>query len=248
MLSLARTRRLLFLSILAVTAAGLGLMVLVELTDWDRLEAVTLNERQVSDWESRFSLDPEGSLFEQPLSDLATGLLEDTAIARVDFEYSLPGTLRIKTNRFTLSCFILDRATGRLHGLNRQGRLIPLAASQNDWEHPVLTGVRAGRLFKLCDDIRVGLIVEQLERLADDNPDLYRLIEEIDFSSEAYVMVSISGLPYRLKANADVFYDQLTGFIRFVEKYQSCVDDASEYDLRFDNMIIKSSRRNQHGR
>lgn len=247
-LSLLRTRRLLFLSLLGIIAAGLGLMVLLELTEWNRLEAVTLNGQPVEDWASRFGLDPEASLFDQPLEQVAAGLLDDTAIARVDMVFTLPGQLDIRTNRFTPACFVLDRVSGRLLGLNPQGRVVPLASSGADFEHPVLTSVTAGRLFELCDDARVPTVVAQLEKLADDNPDLYRMIDEINFGSKEFVTISVSGLPYRLKANAVNLYDQLSGFIRFAESYQTSVNDAKEYDLRFDNMIVKTAPRGTNGR
>lgn len=247
-LTLARTRRLLFIFLLAFMAAGLGLMVLVELTDWHRLEAVTLDEQPIDGWGARFGLAPDKSLFEQPLAEVVAGLLDDTGIARVDIEYSLPHTLHIRTNRFAPVCFVLDSQTGRMHGLNRQGRFLPVAPMYRDWEHPILTGVRAGRLFELCDDARVGLAVEQLERLADDNLALYRLIDEIDFASDAFVTVTVSGLPYQLKGSPDALCEQLTGFIRFLEKYQPNVDDADEFDLRFENMIIKTAESRPNGK
>ena len=173
---------------------------------------------------------------------------DDTAIARVDIEFSLPGRLDIQTNRFTPACFVLDKVSGRLLGLNPQGRVVPLASTKGDFEHPVLTRVAAGRLFERCDDVRVATVVTQLERLADDNPDLYRLIDEIDFGSPEFVTIAVSGLPYRLKANAVKLHDQLSGFIRFAESYQASIENAREYDLRFDNMIIKTAPRGTNGR
>ena len=232
----------LLLSILALV--GFAVVAALELTSWHGLEAVTLDDEPISDWETRFGLSASKSVLKQPLPEVAARLLEDTATVRVDIDYSLPATLHIKTNRFTPICFVLDEGTGRLHGLNHQARVVPLPPSQRDWEHPVLTGIKAGGLFRRCPDVRISLIIPQLNELADDNISLYRLIDEIDFTSQAFVSVTISGLPYRLKANAHSFFEQVTGFVQFIEKYQPDIDATKMFDLRFAAMIVRVTERN----
>lgn len=223
----------------AVALIGLGSIIVLEFTDWHQLEAVTLNDEAVEDWETTLGLKPGESVLKQPLAEVAERLLEDTGTVKVDIDYSLPGTLKITTNRFTPACIVVDKTTGRQLGLNEQGRVVPLAPSFDDWEHPVLTGVKANRLFEHCSDDRVALIMPELRRLAEDNIGLYRLIDEIDFSESDLVTVTISGLSYNLTANADRFHHQITGFIQFVEKYQPDIEGAENFDLRFANMIVQ---------
>ncbi len=223
----------------AVALVGLGSIVVFEFTDWHQLEAVTLNDKPVEDFGTRRGLKPGESVLKQPLAEVATRLLKDTGTVKVDIDYSMPGTLKITTNRFRPVCMVVDRVSGRQLGLNKQARVVPLPPSFDDWEHPVLTGVRANRLFEHCNDDRVSLIIPQLRRLAEDNIGLYRLIDEIDFSEQGLVTVTASGLPYRLTANADRFHEQMSGFIQFVEKYQPDIAGADNFDLRFANMIVQ---------
>ena len=231
------------LGLLAIVVFGLGLMGVVEFTDWHRLDAVTLNGEVVGDPEADLGFNPDASVLEQPLREVASGLLADDQIAKVDISYDFPASLQIETNRFTPVCLVLDRDSGRLLGLNAQGRVVPLAADYRNWEQPVVTGTSLGGIFELCDDPRVSLLTLQLVRLADDNIDLYRLMDEIDLRAKKSTMVTITGLPYRLKVSAASFLDQTLGFIRFLEKYESEIDSARMIDLRFANMIVQESQR-----
>ncbi len=223
----------------ALALVGLASIIVLEFTDWHQLEAVTLNDEPLENWETDLGLRPDKSVLEQPLAAAAARLLKDTGTVKVDIDYSLPGTLKITTNRFTPVCTVIDEASGRQLGLNKQARVVPLAPSFDDWEHPVLTGVTADRLFEQCSDDRVSLIIPQLTRLSEDNVGLYRLIDEIDFGEQGLVTVTVSGLPYRLTAAADRFHGQITGFIQFVEKYQPDITGADNFDLRFSNMIVQ---------
>jgi hypothetical protein len=227
------------LILVAAALIGLGSIAVLEFTDWHQLEAVTLNDEPVEDWETRLGLKPGESVLKQPLAEVAARLLKDIGTVKVDIDYSMPNTIKITTNRFTPVCTVIDEVSGRQFGLNKQARVVPLAPSFDDWEHPVLTGVKANRLFEHCSDDRVSRIIPQLKRLAEDKIGLYRLIDEIDFSKQGLVTVTASGLPYRLTVNADRFHEQMSGFIQFVEKYQPDRTGADNFDLRFANMIVQ---------
>lgn len=228
----------------AAATCGIGFVIMMEFTDWHRLEAVTLDGEEIKDPQRALGLNPRSSVLEQPLQEVAARLLANDQTVKVDFNYSLPGSLRIETNRFTPICHVLDKSSGRLFGLNHQGRVVPLREDYCDWEHPVITGVSAGRIFDLCDDPRVALLAPQLVQLADDNVELFRLIDEIDMSSRTFITLTMSGLPFTLKADAAAFLDQTLEFVRFLERYDSEVATAKVIDLRFANMIVQESRRN----
>ncbi|RKX25218.1 MAG: hypothetical protein DRP45_06455 [Candidatus Zixiibacteriota bacterium] len=232
------------IALLSVVVIGAATITWFEFTDWHQLEAVTLDDENVIEWETQTGFSAGSSLLDQPVADIAATLLEDRATAKVDIEYDLPGRLHIKTNHFVPEAFVLDKSSGRMHGLNRDGRVVPLAPSHDNWEHPVMTGVEVGGLFQYCDDARVVTVMPQLEKLANDNLDLYRLIEEIDLGTSEFVTVRISGLPYQLRTDAGSLYDQVSGFIRFMERFQPDLSDAKQFDLRFANMIVQESRGN----
>lgn len=235
------TRRKLILTTAAIIA--LALVVLINFTDVCNLQAVTLNGRDLPDWRDRYSLSADKVVFRQPLASVSQDLLSCDSIVRVDFDYDLPGTLKIRTNAFEPACYVVDRTSGRLRGLNRQGRIIRLGQDGLTWDHPVLTSVDAAKLYTFCTDSRVRLLLPQLARLMDDNRELYRTIEEIDFQSEDYLTVSVSGLPYRLLVTAGSFEDQMNEFVRFLEQFETNQAETKTLDLRNDNMIVARGAR-----
>ncbi|MBD3257867.1 hypothetical protein GF377_05490 [candidate division GN15 bacterium] len=231
----AKTRWIL----LAVTLIGIAVMGVMEFSSWHQLEAVTLDGEPVENWDEALGLQRGRSILEQPVEHVAAEMLQDTAVVRVDVSYALPDRIDITTNRFTPVCYALDAESGRMYGLNHQGRFVPLKGERQDWEHPILTGITASGLYELARDSRVSLVIPQLRDLADDNVDLYRLIDEIDLHSENYTLVTLSGLTYRLKMHAADLHQQISTFIRSVERYPMEIDEARLIDLRFDNLIVQ---------
>jgi len=231
----ARTRFLLALAILI----GGAFIYAIEFTDWHQLQAVTLDGEPVENFGTRLGLDDNRPITHQPLDRAAVKLLKRDSVARVDFDYVLPNELRIETNKFKPLCMVVDRQSGRILGLNPLGRVVPLRDDYGDWEHPVITGVAVGGIFEPCRDSRVQRLMPQLQRLQDDSEELFRLIEELDFSDSTYVKVVVSGLPYTLKVTAESFCEQMTGFVRFLERYEPVLDSARQFDLRYADMIIQ---------
>jgi hypothetical protein len=227
------------LILLAVVLCGAGLVSIVEFTQWETLQAVTLDGIPVENPSLKLGFHSDASVLKQPLESVAKLLLLSEQTARVDMEIDLPTSLRIRTNRFTPVGLVLDRVSGRLVGLTDDGRTVPLREDFEDWEQPIITGVAVGKIFERCDDPRVELIVPQLVQLYDENRLLYRLIDEIDLSLLDYVTVTVSGLPYHLKATADDLFHQVTGFFEFMELYQTPIDTSSLVDLRFSDLIIQ---------
>jgi hypothetical protein len=231
------------LYLLSVTVLGLGLYALLDLTGWQRLQAVTLDGIELKDWSRRLELDTAGRTLEQPLEEIAARLLKDKKTAQVSIKYALPDRLQIETNRFDPICFVLDKQSGRLFGMDGLGRSVPLNSSPSDWERPVITGTWSKRLFELCEDPRAALISPQLVRLADENAELFRLVDEIDLSSPQYAVVTLAGLRYQLRVNADRFYDEMIGYIDFLQKYRPEMAETKLLDMRFANMVIQRAAR-----
>lgn len=225
----------------AVVAVGVSSLVLVNYTDACRLKQVSYNSEWVEDWQTEFGLNGSRSVTNQPVDSLVSTLLGRRDVFKVDVDYSLNGSLDIRTNDFEPVCFLLDKSSGRIYGLNQQARLISLENLRFTWEHPVLTSLEAGRLHQSCRDVRVGVVIGQLQQLRDSKIDLYRLIDEIDLGCEDYLRVTISGLPYRLKVRAECLQHDLKRFIEFAGKFAPGLDSVQTVDLRFDDMIICAS-------
>jgi hypothetical protein len=208
------------------------------------LEKVTVNDRPVADWRTRYALSGKKSIVDQPLDDVARLLLIGKNIYRVDFSPVWPNGLNIRTNKFTPVCFLLDVSSGQLFGLDNQARLISLDKTSVEWERPVFTGLEAGRLFSRPKDVRAKVVLDQLESLREQNRDLYRLIDEVDFSTAAFVVVSMAGVPYRLNLRAEDFLQDMDRFAEFTTRFDPDLDSTALLDLRFDDMIIARKGKN----
>ncbi len=229
--------QLLGIFLLVVTVVLVGV---VNFTDACRLEEVQYNGTPLDNWAQRFDMLKNQSLFRQPLDKVAERLLAEKDVYKVDLSVALPHTLEIRTNAFSPLCFLVDKKTGVLYGVDDMGRVVPLEHRVTDWERPVFTGVSYGNMFDYCPEFRVALVTRQLKQLAHDNPTLFRLIEEIHLSSPAYVLVTISGLPLKLKLSAERFSAQLEKFTEFITKYDVDLSEVRGLDLRFEDMIICS--------
>ncbi len=224
--------------LVSASVLGLGLALGVKHTDACRLEAVSLNNAVVDDWRAELPPLTGASIANQRLDSLAGTLLARPDGFKVDMRFTGFNSLDIKTNDFAPACFLLDGTTGRLRALDRFGRLAPLPVSDPDWERPVLTNAGAGKMFERLSDPRVDGVVKQLNRLRSKHGDLYRLIEEIDFANKRCLVISVAGLSYKLKTNADGLYGSLERFAEFVTRFDPQLDEAVALDLRFDNMIV----------
>jgi len=232
------------LGLVAGSVFGLALAIVVNYSSACRLREVTLDNEPVPDWPARFELLDSTSGPGQSLDDLAERLLADNNVFRVDLSWSLPHRLEIKTNRFAPACFLLNDATGRLLGVDDNGRVVPLTAPVETWERPVLTGLTVGRLFERSRDDRVEVVVHRLRQLQHDHRDLYRLIEEIDFSEPFGLTVTVSGLPYRLKVRAETLSSDIDRFAQFVTRFGIDLTEAKLLDLRFGDMVFCARGKN----
>ena len=235
------TKRLKIL-IMAISVFGVAFLSVVNFTDACRLNDVSYNSTEVENFTERFGLIPSSILTKQPVDSLVLNLLSKRNIYKVDIEYDLPGQIIIKTNNFNPACFVVDKYTGKLYGINETARVVELSGCSVDWESPVFTTVGVKRLFDYCEDIRVNVVMEQLEKLRNTNMDLYRLVEEIDFGNSTFLKVSISGLNYRLKLRAETFLNDINKFVEFVSRYTPDLEGVKLLDLRYEEMIICSQK------
>ncbi len=225
------------LAVIVVGAAGFA--AIVRFTDVCRLRAVTLNGLPVTSFDQNLGLNPHTTIFQQPLDSVADVLLAQNGIRKVDIAYTLPNALRITTNSLTPVCMLLDETTGLLYCLDATGRVLPLDNTLQDWERPVLTGTRVRRLYEFCSDMRVGMVVPQLENLRAEHGDVYKLIHEVNFDDPGFLTVTIAGLPCAIRVAPNRFEDRMDDFIHFMQQYNSEPYTAAAFDLRYDNVIVR---------
>lgn len=211
------------------------------------LEAVTLDGLPLEGWEEEYGLSRGSMLLSQPLDYLAAAILEEDEVVKVDIAYRLPRQIEIRTNRFAPACLVLDSKSGMMKGLTAEGRIVLLEPEIVDWENPVLVNLVADSLYGFCRDHRVRGVLGQLAEVRENYPDLYRLIDEIDFALPDCLTLSFSGLPYRLRLCAGQLARQLDSFVVFLEQFHPNLDDTHTLDLRFDDMIIQEEGAQNHG-
>ncbi len=221
-----------------MAVAGIALVSVVHFTDACRLETVIYNGSAVDNWAKKFGLRQDKAVFEQPLDSLTHALLARDDIFKVDITYHLPNEIDIITNKFEPVGFVLDNQSGVLYGLDNNARLLPLENADIDWEQPVFVGVRIGQLFTVCKDERVMVTLNQLQELRRERVDLFRLLNEIDFSNSHYLVAYIDGLPFELRVRAERLRDDLDRFAEFIEHYNPDLSHVTRFDLRYDDMII----------
>lgn len=226
------------LIMLAVIVFGAGIGITMNLTSACELNTVSLNDQPVEKWSDRFGLKEKTSVLKQPLDSLGEALLEKNNIFKVDISYDLFNQIDIETNNFKPTCFLLDKYSSGIYGVNHDGRVVDLENCDYSWDNPVLTSVGFKKIFDYAEDSRVDVVVKQLLQLKEDFPEVYRLIDEIDFGNSKFLKVSLDGLNYRLKLRAEMFYHDLKRYVEFVSRFNPELDQVNLLDLRYDGMII----------
>ena len=82
------------------------------------------------------------------------------------------------------------------------------------------------------------ILVRLLQKLRDENIDLFRMIDEINMKATSYVKVSLAGLPYSLRMRLESLDEGLVRFVEFMSRYRPDLDGVEHVDLRYDNMVI----------
>jgi hypothetical protein len=219
------------------TFVGATIVVLVNFTEVCRLEAVTLNGTPVEKWSEEFPVLQPTSVARQSLDSVARAALADDDVYKVDVDISGLHSLSIRTNEFTPECFLLDRKSGGLYGLDERARVLPLDNATVDWERPILTGLTVGTMFQRCREAGVHTVLRELRELRDDNEDLYRLIEEIHFEYDGSLTTQIAGLRYRLRMTPERFQRGIDQYLTFVTRFETDLEGVVQLDVRFDNMV-----------
>jgi hypothetical protein len=225
--------------LVSATIILVGAATTLQFTEVCRLNAVTLDGKPLPNWQGKFGLSTARLVTDQPIDLLATELLGSDGVVKVDVRYDLPGTVAVRTNDYTAVAFLVDRTLGETWGLDQFSRIVPLKESQIDWEHPFFTGLVAGQAYGACEDLRVSVALTQLSRLAADQPESYKLVSEINFSSKEFLLVSLDGIPTGVKVYPDGLARQVTTIVNFILGHGPDLGDARALDTRFEKLVVK---------
>lgn len=229
----------LWISLALATVFGLTLISLIEFGELCDLEAVTLDGAPVSDWETRYALNPKRPLVDQPTDDLTRDLMRRRGVARIELAYTLPHQLEIRTNQFAAACFAVDQVNGTMRGLTAEGRIIELPDRPDDWQHPILTGVSLGALHQRCRDLRVLQVIPELIALHAVDTVSYRLLREIDFSSPDYLEATFDDLAAQVRVSHFNLAEELRSFRSFYQGVIPSQDSGRIFDARHEGTIVQ---------
>lgn len=236
MKSFFNRNRLILLSASLLVAAGAAAM---HFTGVCRLQAVELDNSPMSGWQGKFGLSSARLLNQQPIDLLATEMLGSNGVVKVDVDFKLPNTIRIRTNDYTPVAFLADRTIGEIWGLDQSGRIVPLDKGFANWELPFFTGLVAGRTYGSCEDLRVGVALNQLAILKATDDFAYEVVGEVNFASPDFLLVHLEGLNIPVKVSPDGLSRQLAAVANFVRTFHPDLTDAKALDPRFGNLVVK---------
>jgi hypothetical protein len=225
--------------LMASTVILVAAAVIINVTEVCRLRAVTVDGKPMPDWQGKFGLSGSRLLTDQPIDLVAMELLGTDDIVKVEVDFALPGTIRIRTNDYSPAAFLVDRTIGEIWGLDLSGRIVPLDKDLATWELPFFTGLVAGRAYGGCDDLRVGVVLKQLAALRKSDPDAYSAIGELNFSPLDHILVRLEGLDIPVKVQPDGLARQMAAVVNFVRTIQPDLSDAKALDPRFGNLVVK---------
>ncbi len=237
---MARKTKLIFaLSILSM----LTVVLVVSFTEVATLRAVTVDGESVEKWSKKSPLVENQSILRQPLKEFVESSFTDEKTLKLDYRYSWPHTLNVKVNLISPDCFLLDRSSSTLYGLDENARVLPLDAEFADWERPVLTGIEVRKMYQRPSDNRLHKVLLGLDKLRSEKVNFYRLIEQVDFGSSEFIEVSVAGHEHTVRVRAELFYDDIKRYIDFVARYNPELEGIKVIDLRQDGQIVTKGKK-----
>lgn len=174
------------------------------------------------------------NLFGIDRAALADNLLRADSVALVSIHLTLPDGVWAEVNRFEPVALVLGEA---VYGIDRHCRIIPYDTAWETVDLPVLTGLGPLRLFEPPRDFRVAAVVDGLETIAEEMPDLHRVIAEIDFSDRVHVQIYLTTSTARFLALSKDFAAQI--FKLYAVRDQAVFHDGDSYNLQYDDVVIK---------
>lgn len=221
----------------------LALVITVNFTEFCTLEAVTVDGRHMEKWNKESPLIQDKSILRQPLEEFEVSSWADEKTLKLDYKYAWPHTLNVKLNSISPECFLLDRNSAVLYGLDANGRVFPLKPNVVDWERPVLTGISIRKLYQCPSDVRLFEVLPALDQLRSEKANFFRLIEQVDFGSDDFIEVAIAGHEHAVRVRADRFYDDINRYVDFVAKYHQQLEEIKVIDLRQDGQIVTKGKK-----
>jgi len=231
-LKVRRPYRIMFLAAVAL-AAGIGVVRFTGAFSFQRVEVVG----DIVPARSEILAGAEGEkLFAIPPEAVMEEIISDRRVVRVDFEYDLPDAIRLRLNGLRPLAMIIGG--GRSVAVDERGYCFPWPDEEDRINCPVITGGDGYALYHKADDHRLGLVIDQLRRLRQENREFFPVVATIDVSESQEITVYIDGLDAELIMFAGDLCDNLLELKAFLMDYNPDLERVKKIDLRSDGLII----------
>ncbi|MCH9025269.1 MAG: hypothetical protein IH931_08040 [candidate division Zixibacteria bacterium] len=226
------------LFVYAIAISMVLAVAVISFTDVSTIEAVSLSGTVVKGWTEKYNLKKNTSVLYQPYEKLTEQMLRPDSALQVEISFSWPHTLNLQLNSITPCCLLLDKKNGRIFGLDKNCRVVPLAETTVDWERPLFTGIEKIKLYEVCSVSRVRRVLDALEKLRVENINFYRLIEQIDFGKDNRIEIMVSGLDHKVWVSADRTLGDLNRYLEFISGFELDLENIRLIDMRLEEMVI----------
>ncbi|MCH7691172.1 MAG: hypothetical protein IIA17_09035 [candidate division Zixibacteria bacterium] len=226
------------LFVYAIAISMVLAVAVISFTDVSTIEAVSLSGTVVKGWTEKYNLKKNTSVLNQPYDELTAQMLRPDSALKVEISFSWPHTLNLELNSMTPCCLLLGKENGRIFGLDKNCRVVPLAKTAVDWERPLFTGIEKIKLYEVCLDSRVKRVLDALEKLRVENINFYRLIEQIDFGKDKRIEIMVSGLDHKVWVSVDRTFGDLNRYLEFITGFELDLENIKLIDMRLEEMVI----------
>jgi cell division septal protein FtsQ len=224
------------MGVLVLFAAGFAAMVIF--SDYFRLRRVKIEPENYSEELAKLNLTTGLNIFKAPLEDAVTYLLKGQTVFRVEADYDLPDGIAIRVNHVKSIALALDDDGHTIYGLDNRCRIIPFEDSSGKFDLPLITGLKDCAPYGKPEEKRLGLILEQLDRLKIDHKDFYQIISSIDLSTEDSVGLYMDGIPFHIVLYAGGLYKGVEELKQFLTGFNPDLSQIKRLDLRSEGQII----------
>lgn len=177
-----------------------------------------------------------GNLFSISGNSFVEDALEIKGVSKVSFKLALPDAIVAEVNRFQPVARVWN-GSDRMPGIDCHCRLVPYDQSWNEYDLPILTGLKVKKMFEAPDDYRLVEVIAALQSIKDEQSELYDRIAEVNFSDGVYLNIFLKTSAARYQAISHNLVGQLKKL-----PSASGLDNWAEsgcYNLAYDNVVIR---------
>jgi hypothetical protein len=207
-------------------------------TDAFALRDVSITPEKYDYLAAELNLPSGENVFNIPPHDAMKGILAEDKIIKVEWNYALPGDIRIEVNDCEPLALAMSVDGRSILAINNTGYIFPYEMQSDMYDAPVITGIDKYKLYKRIANHRIILILNQLNMLKESDEEYYRLLSSIGISDQQYISVFIEGLAMELVVYPGSLCRSILALKEFLHEYNPDLNRAKKLDFRSENIIV----------